>query len=187
MSFRSLLFSSCFLRVLPSAMLTGKLKLAIFPGTSMMEKTLRPPTVDSWISGATSLFSTPWCPSLSMSGKAVFSLAFCFKEELGTPCQFSTFNFSDTCFKGHKEQIRKELSLQNWGWSGQRKLTLHVCPVLGTASCILTSWQIKLLEFRGQTPLLQSLSWQDSSDWVPKLKLKHQKELDEDLECHGIT
>ena len=46
-SFRSLLFSSCFLRVLPSAMLTGKLKLAIFPGTSMMEKTRRPPTEDS--------------------------------------------------------------------------------------------------------------------------------------------
>ena len=84
------------------------------------------------------------------------------REELGTPCQFSTFSFSNTCFKGHKEQIRKELSLQNWRWSGQRELILRVCPVLGAASCILASWQIKLLEFRGQTLLLRSLSWQDS-------------------------
>lgn len=98
-----------------------------------------------------------------MSGKTVFSLAFCFKRRTWyTPCQFSTFNFSNTCFKGHKEQIRKELPLQNWGWSGQRELILRVCLVLGAASCILTSWQIKLLEFRGQPRLLQSLSWQDS-------------------------
>lgn len=47
MSSRSLLFSFCFLLVWPSAMLTGKLKLAIILGTSMMEKTLHPPTADS--------------------------------------------------------------------------------------------------------------------------------------------
>ena len=109
------------------------------------------------------------------------------REEFGTPCQFSTFNFGNTCFKGHKEQIRKELSLQNWGWSGQRIFTLHVCSMLGTASCILTSWQIKLLEFRGQAPLLQSLSWQDSFGLGSKAQAHASERAGWRFRCHGIT
>lgn len=70
---------------------TGSSRLATPPGTSTMHRTWALPTGASSTSGGTSLSSTPWCPSPSMSGRVLPHLRTCHCEQqlaLRTPLLF---------------------------------------------------------------------------------------------------